>query len=335
MPEVPLSLRQEAEVVTDLARGRGVSQTASRRHLPGAVVEASAKQHGATPADWTKASRELNRRLRLEADDLELDAAAPAVNGHDETVVIDGPVLRSFGRCSWTGCGHDYLLDSTTPLLQVQAAMDEHGAIHRKPVDPDTAAAEPAEVDEPAAVAVDDPIREDERPGPDVDQDEPEEVETATVPLAVSPDSIEFLLEAGDAIGGEAITTLTGKIRLLADKLRTLIDEHHATNRRRVEILAELTELETREQQLWAELLDLGGDPPAVASPDASGTLPASLAAGVWWQLPKDVRAKVRPWAAANDVPHGKTGRQPDATVEAYLAAHPEEDPRRPEVTRS
>lgn len=329
MPEVTLSLRQEAEVVTDLARGRGVSQTASRRHLPAAVVEAIAKQHGTTPADWTKASRELSRRLRHEPDDLDPDTAPPAVNGHDETVVIDGPVLRSFGRCSWTGCGHDYLLDSTTPLLEVQAAMDEHGAIHRRPpAEPDITAAEPAKVDEPAAVAVDDPTGENEQqPGLDVDQDEPE-VETATVPLAVSPDSIEFLLEAGDAIGGEAITALTGKIRVLADELRTLIDDHHATNRRRVEILAELTELETREQELWAELLDLGGEAPAVAGQDASGTLPASLATGVWWQLPKDVRAKVRPWAAANDVPHGKTGRQPAATVEAYLAAHPEEDPR-------
>lgn len=332
MPDLTLSLRQEAEVVTDLARGRTVSQIAARRHLPTGVVTAVAELHGADSVAWSKASRELNRRLRQESE------AVDAVPGHGSTIEIEGTVSVGFGQCSWTGCGHHYA-DDVEPgasVLEVQMAMDRHAATHRTPPadDPTPDVPDATVPDQPAPAAdtvpsavVDDATETvvDEVPAAS------ELVEAAPVPLAVAPGSIEFLLEEADTIGGEAIATVTSRVRELVDKLRGLIDEHYATNRRRVEILAELTDLEAREQALWAELIDLGGSYPA---PDAAAAvppatpLPASLAAGVWWQLPKEVRARIKPWAAANDVPHGKTGRQPDATVEAYLQAHPEDDPR-------
>jgi hypothetical protein len=48
----------------------------------------------------------------------------------------------------------------------------------------------------------------------------------------------------------------------------------------------------------------------------------------LWFQLTTDVRGHIKPWAEQAGVDHAATGRQPKATVEAYLAAHPEDDPR-------
>lgn len=312
MPELTLSPQQEAEIVSDLARGRVPTQIAARRHLPVMVVEACATRYGPDRAAWSRNSRELNKRLRDEPSDLTEDEP-----------VTDAVEPSRFYTCSWPGCEHTINWEQSTPeaLVAVQQLINEHAATHRPATEDEPSTSEttptdttPAPSDQPDSVA--DPVIADESATNDASTDEG---------LARS---IDQLLETAAAIGTTPITDHAAAIQELAGELRQLIDDHHATNRRREEILAELRVLEAREADLYNELVDLGAEPlKSVAKPDHTGEAPVSNA-DVWWDLAREVKAKVRPWAIANNVPHSITGRQPASTVAAYLAAHPEDDPR-------
>ena len=92
MPDLTLSLRQEAEVVTDLARGRTVSQIAARRHLPTGVVTAVAELQDQVRAAETDGG-EMPGPLRAE----EVDLLARVDPDTARTVQRTGG-----GRADWT-----------------------------------------------------------------------------------------------------------------------------------------------------------------------------------------------------------------------------------------
>lgn len=310
MATLTLTLRQEAEIVTDLARGRLPIQIASRRHLPVAVVEACAELYGPDRAAWSRHSRDLNKRLRDEpGEDLDIEPA-----GTEET--DDEPASREY-HCTWPGCDHMITWNRTTSeaLVQLQRLIDEHASSHRAP--------EPVvqEAEAPSADTSLDDVAAEEPPA-----DEPDTVPSDAAAACQPVGSIDLLLDAAEAIGTTTLTDQVAAVRQLVDELQQLIDEHHATSRRRAEILAELDDLTAREQALYEELLGLGAHVADAPKPDQTAAVPD---AGVWWDLPREVKARIRPWAVTNDVPHSITGRQPAATVAAYLAAHPEDDPRR------
>ena len=414
MAELTLTLRQEAEVVTDLARGRLPAQVAARRHLPAALVVAIAERHGKDRAAWSKASKDLNRQLRtdepeqLEPDDV--DQVDQVDAGHYDTIDV-GPVLRSYGRCSFPGCGHEYSFPSTMSLVDVQAAMDEHSAQHPRPLrdatraaartheepdvskedieqvvaevvvvaeglDPDSHPTEPAselevEADAPTAPApadddgvdveiVDDDTDANSIPagvtleprvcdsvtcaecGTQIQQleDTPDAalrfwdlvLEHAATHQQPAPagDPVTDLLQAAAATGDPTIRSAAEAIQRALRDLSVAVEAYQQQVMVRVSMLAELemlneqqAELDRRRAEVQAKLsaLDINPVTPVRAKP-------AAAIAGVWMDLTTEVRARIKPWAIANGVDHAVTGRQPKATVEAYLAAHPEDDPR-------
>ena len=426
MAELTLTLRQEAEVVTDLARGRTPAQVASRRHLPAPLVTAIADRNGKDRAAWSKASRDLNRQLRtdepeqLEPDDV--DQVDQVDAGHYDTIDV-GPVLRSYGRCSFPGCGHEYSFPSTMSLVDVQAAMDEHSAQHPRPLrdatraaartheepdvsnedieqvvaevvaeglDPDSHPTEPAselevEADAPTAPApadddgvdveiVDDDTDANSIPagvtleprvcdsvtcaecGTQIQQleDTPDAalrfwdlvLEHAATHQQPAPagDPVTDLLQAAAATGDPTIRSAAEAIQRALRDLSVAVEAYQQQVMVRVSMLAELemldqqqAELDRRRAEVQAKLSAIDANPvrpePVTVLPDAGQRKSAdrhraAAIAGVWMDLPTEVRARIKPWAVENGVYHSVTGRQPKATVEAYLAAHPEDDPR-------
>lgn len=183
---------------------------------------------------------------------------------------------------------------------------------------------------------------------------------------AAGPRTVERLLDEAARTGHEPIMELAARIRgdlqLLADRLDRWVD---LADQRRA-ILHELDILGRRQDELTEKLARLDADtdqPPVVV---ASQTLTmfaqakTDLAAAIledkaneaetqpagfkvfpkptgtgfndrtalWFQLDTEVRGRIKGWCEENGVEHAPTGRQPRAAVEAYLAAHPEDDPR-------
>ena len=182
---------------------------------------------------------------------------------------------------------------------------------------------------------------------------------------ADGPRTIERLLDEAARTGHEPIMELAARIRgdlqLLADRVdrwvdltdqrRAIIHELDILGRRRDELTEKLARLDADTDQpatvasqtptLLAEAkADLAAaileDKASEAAPDPAGfeVFPKPTGAGfndrtaLWFQLDTEVRGRIKGWCEENGVEHSPTGRQPKAAVEAYLAAHPEDDPR-------
>ena len=144
------------------------------------------------------------------------------------------------------------------------------------------------------------------------------------------PRTVERLLDEADRCSGR-IRGMAADLREVIQQLADAVDAHHDTDAQRKAILHELDILGRRQDELTEKLAQLAetDDAPTTTKPGSGPTAMADAnLTAVWYLLPKDTRARIRTWAAANGVPHSKTGRQPAATCEAYLAAHPEDDPR-------
>ena len=235
--------------------------------------------------------RAAGKRLHaaLRADPVEdLEPAAPESDGQ--------PVERTY-TCSWPGCDHE-ISYTGGDLVAAQQQIDAHARIHL-----------PATEAEPAAVAADEVAAAGQVvDGHDVDR--------------TGGRLIHMVLLEAEKLGSQPLLDQIERVQAEAVELKRLIDEHHVQERRRGELLAELKEAEERTARLRAELADLGVTEPVSQTP-------AALAGGVWMHLTTEVRSRIRPWAQTQTgLAVSPSGRQPAATVEAYLAAHPEDDPR-------
>ena len=84
-----ISERQVADLVTSLARGRSVAQTASRLHMAESVVEEIGRLNGFPNAtELNRNSRILNKRLRDAPPDEDVDTdvpVTPETDSHTDT----------------------------------------------------------------------------------------------------------------------------------------------------------------------------------------------------------------------------------------------------------
>lgn len=298
----PLSDQQVAQVVTQLARGQDPGQVAERHHLAASVVRDLAVLHGwPSITELTKHSRELNRRLSEPA------AAPDAV----EEVEISY-------SCAF--CGQD--------APDLNRLLDHERACKLRPRD-EAPEQTPRAEQQPAGSA----------PGLESGPDVVEEPPTSPAPNPLTdggwfgpgPRTVERLLDEADRCSGR-IRGMAADLREAIQQLADAVDAHHDTDAQRKAILHELDILGRRQDELTEKLAQLAEtDEPATTTirPSSRHTAMADAnLTAVWYLLPKDTRARIRTWASANGVPHSKTGRQPAATCEAYLAAHPEDDPR-------
>ncbi len=180
--------------------------------------------------------------------------------------------------------------------------------------------------------------------------------------LAAGPRTIERLLEEASRTGHgpivEQAVRIRGDLQLLADRLdrwvdladqrKAILHELDILGRRQDELTEKLARLDADDETIRPEvirtptLLADANDLAAAILEDKAAEAPRSGfevfpkpkgkgfadRSALWFQLPTEVRAEVKTWCENNRVEHASTGRQPKAAVEAYLAAHPEHDPR-------
>jgi len=307
MATVTLSDRQLAEILTHLGRGEAPARVAARLRISESVVADVPGLYGNSVSAMSKAAREIYRKLRNTppVEDYETDVPVPptrAGNPIGDAVVDEAakyfsqPVSDEFPSVPAelaalvSTAPSDLPHSSEQPPVEVGSVTDADG-------NGDSVTAE-----EPSTAPADDPAQEGGWSLPD-------------------PRSIERLLSVAKTLPGQPATIA----RAVEEQLRHLVGlvDDWTTGRKNA-LLAELDDLGRRQDEILAELQQISGA--AIAKQPAP--LETDRATAVWFQLTKETRSAVRVWAEKPDLPHAKSGRQPNATVEAYLSAHPDQDPR-------
>ncbi len=148
-----ISERQVADLVTSLARGRTVAQTATRLHMAESIVDEIGRLNGyPNTTELNRNSRILNRRLRdkapaedLDTDvpvtevvsvesDTESDTATPVAESAASSEVPEPEVEEPdvvLWRCVRRGCGYDLRGPKSADEADVQRAIDLHKQTHR------------------------------------------------------------------------------------------------------------------------------------------------------------------------------------------------------------
>ena len=135
-----ISAKQVADLVTSLARGRTVAQTATRMHMAESVVEEIGRLNGYPNAtELNRNSRILNKQLRTATPDEDLDVDVPvaeAPSSSDEVAKpeADEPADEEdvvLWRCVRRGCGYDLLGPKSAAEDEVQRLVELHKQTHR------------------------------------------------------------------------------------------------------------------------------------------------------------------------------------------------------------
>ncbi len=259
MATTTLSERQVAEVVTSLARGRTVGQTATRARLSPDIVEQLLQLHGPDIATLSKNSKALNKKLRtaLEPEELDVDVPISAPRraiDMDETVVV-GPVNITLWTCPT--CGSDLVADANTSVDRAGILIDEHLATHQVTASEPVAEPEAAEV-ELASAALQ--LREIPPTWFRWECDQCEfEVDTSTWPEA---DLDDARWPASMSIEARVADVQEGFSNLVASHQQTHVVQAHINGQ--------------RPAQLGEILADMGGQLAAHHDPSSGGEAPAT-----------------------------------------------------------
>ena len=180
----------------------------------------------------------------------------------------------------------------------------------------------------------------------------------AAARLDAAPRTIERLLDEAEATGNAGLAGMASGLRTLLQELADRLDRWVDHAEQRKAILHELDILGRRQDELTEKLARLDADsdpapaPEVIQAPTLLAAAKADLAAAIledhanetepavplsraekirqlpFMRMTKDARARCKEWAIENGLQVSPKGSQPNSTVNAYLAAHPEDDPR-------
>ncbi len=132
-----ISERQVADLVTSLARGRSIAQTATRLRIPSEAVDFIGRQNGyPDTTELNRNSRILNKRLRDVPPDEDVDTDVPisesdpaAAPSEVEEPEVDEPDVVLW-RCVRRGCGYALSGPKSAAEDDVQHAIQLHKQTH-------------------------------------------------------------------------------------------------------------------------------------------------------------------------------------------------------------